>query len=203
MIYKIWSFLVIARRCPKIWIKKQLFRNNATFINGNNNKTTFGITAYCLNETGDKNSIVIGDYCDLHARISACGKDARIEIGNNTTIRYNSVVGAVESIVIGDNVIISNNVSIYDNNNHPTNPEIRLAMTKSGFYGEPWRWTHSAHKPVVIEDNVWIDEHSTILKGVTIGKGSIIGCHSVVTKDIPPYCIAAGNPAKVVKNVKE
>ena len=76
-------------------------------------------------------------------------------------------------------------------------------MTKSGFYGEPWRWTHSAHKPVVIEDNVWIGEHSTILKGMTIGKGSIIGCHSVVTKDIPPYCIAARNPAKVVKNVKE
>lgn len=201
MINKIWSFLISSIRRPKIWMKKKLFLSNAVFVNGKNNQTTFGITAYCLNETGDKSNIVIGDCCDLHARITACGKSAKIRIGNNTTIRYNSVVGSVESIVIGNNVIISNNVTIYDNNNHPTEPKIRLAMTKSGFYGEAWKWTHSIHKPVIIGDNVWIGEHSTILKGVTIGEGSIIGCHSVVTKDVPPYSIAVGNPAMVVKTL--
>lgn len=203
MIYKIWSFLVSIIRRPKIWMKRKMFQHNSVFLMGKNNKTTFGITAYCLNETGNKSNIIIGDHCDIHARIAACGESARIIIGNNTTIRYNSVVGSVESITIGNNVIISNNVSIYDNNNHPTEPKIRLSMTKSGFYGEPWRWIHSAHKPVIIEDNVWIGEHATILKGVKIGKGSIVGCHSVVTKDIPPYCIAVGNPARVVKKLSE
>ncbi|MBL4677498.1 MAG: hypothetical protein JKY70_15040 [Mucilaginibacter sp.] len=54
-------------------------------------------------------------------------------------------------------------------------------------------------KPVIIEDNVWIGETVSVLPGVTIGKGSIIGASAVVTKNIPPYSIAVGNPAKVIK----
>ena len=53
---------------------------------------------------------------------------------------------------------------------------------------------------VIIDDNVWIGEMTCILPGVSIGKGSIIGSNSVVTKDIPAYCMAAGNPAVVIKN---
>ena len=106
-------------------------------------------------------------------------------------------------IYIGNYVIISNHVTIYDNNNHPTEPLKRKQMCIDGFYGEAWSWVHSDHRPVVIEDNVWIGEYSTILKGVTIGRGSIVGCHSVVTKDVPPYSIVAGNPAKVVKKIED
>lgn len=105
----------------------------------------------------------------------------------------------MDSIIIGSHVIISNHVSIYDNNNHPTDPEIRKQMCESGFYSEMWDWVHSEHKPVVIEDNVWIGEYATILKGVTVGKGSIVASHSVVTKDVEPYTIVAGNPARKVK----
>ena len=54
-------------------------------------------------------------------------------------------------------------------------------------------------KPVIIEDDVWIGTRVTILKGVTVGKGAIIGACSVVTKDVPPHSIVVGNPAKVVK----
>lgn len=52
-----------------------------------------------------------------------------------------------------------------------------------------------------IEDNVWIGENAVILKGVQIGRGSIIACNAVVTKDVPPYTIAAGNPARIVKDI--
>ena len=55
--------------------------------------------------------------------------------------------------------------------------------------------------PVVIEDNVWIGEYATVLKGVTVGRGSIVASHSVVTKDVEPYSIVAGNPAKKVKEL--
>lgn len=54
-------------------------------------------------------------------------------------------------------------------------------------------------KPIVINNHVWIGENSVILKGVTIGEGAVIAASSVVTKDIPPHCIAAGSPAKVIK----
>ena len=128
-------------------------------------------------------------------------KGGVISIGDYTTIRGNSFVGSATKISIGNHVIISNNVHIYDNNNHPTDPQKRVELCESGFYSGKWGWEYSDKAPVVIEDNVWIGERSTILKGVTIGKGSIIGCDSVVTRSIPPYSIAAGNPSRIVKTL--
>ena len=60
-----------------------------------------------------------------------------------------------------------------------------------------------AAAPIVIEDNVWIGKRAAILKGVHIGKGSIIGLGAIVTKDVPPYCIVAGNPARIVKTLSK
>ena len=162
--------------------------------------TKFGQTARCINQTGDKHAISIGCHCDIDAAISA-HQNGQITIGDYTTIRYDSIIGAVDEIQIGSHVMISNNVHIYDNNNHPTEPKVRWEMCETGFYSEKWNWEYSEHRPVKIEDNVWIGERCTILKGVVIGQGSIIGCNSVVTHNIPPYTIAAGNPAKVVKKL--
>lgn len=119
------------------------------------------------------------------------------------TIRAESIVGSSIGISIGSCCIISNNVHIYDNNNHPTPPHLRVKMCKLGFYGALWHWRYSEADSIIIEDNVWIGERCTILKGVRIGQGSVIGCNSVVTKSVPPYSIAVGNPAKVVKYVEQ
>ena len=78
---------------------------------------------------------------------------------------------------------------------------MRWQMCLDGFEGDAWRWVHSESAPIVIEDNVWIGEYATILKGVTIGKGAVVASHAVVTKDVPPYTIVAGNPARVVKEL--
>ena len=188
-------------RAPKLLYKKNLFKKNATF-KGNIEDVRIGITAFCQNMTKCRDNIVIGKCCDIDARICANGKNSYIEIGDYTTIRYRSVIGAIEKIIIGSYVIISNNVTIYDNNNHPTDPEIRKKMCKTGFYTDMWNWENSSHKPVVIKDNVWIGEGSTILKGVTIGEGAVVGCKSVVTKDVEPYTVVAGNPARCVKHLK-
>lgn len=145
-----------------------------------------------------KGLIKIGHNCDI-AGVLYSMDEGTIDIGDYTEIRENSFVGSVCSVKIGSFVLISNNVRIFDNNNHPTSPEARKQMCKNGFYGEAWRWTYADRAPVVIEDNVWIGERSAVLKGVTIGEGSVIGCNSVVTHDIPPYSVAAGNPAVVVK----
>ena len=124
-------------------------------------------------------------------------------IGNNVFMNYNSFIGSMEAVTIGNDVIIATNVRIFDNNNHPTSPTQGEMMSHNDFYGELWTWKYAEHKPVVIGDNVWIGEFSAILKGVTIGKGSIVASHSVVTKDVPPYVIVAGNPARVVKRLEE
>lgn len=149
----------------------------------------------------EKSSIIIRGHNDLLCVLTA-QEGGIIEIGEFTTIRGYSVIGAVKSVKIGNHVIISNNVHIYDNNNHPTNLETRIKMCESGFYSHLWSWGKSESAEVVIEDNVWIGERSTILKGVTIGRGSVVGCDSVVTKSVPPYSVAAGNPAKVVKQLE-
>ena len=113
---------------------------------------------------------------------------------------YRSLIGAMDSVTIGNDVIIASDVRIFDNNNHPTDPEQRKKMSQSDFYGELWTWKYAEHKPIEIDDNVWIGEFSAILKGVHIG-GAIVASHSVVTKDVPPNRIVAGNPAKVVKKL--
>lgn len=144
--------------------------------------------------------IQIGRNCRIYGRLLT-QDEGTISIGDNTCIYERSFVGSVESIRIGSCVIISNHVHIFDNNNHPTSPKIREQMCVNGFDGDPWRWSHAESKPIVIEDNVWIGEYAAVLKGVRIGRGSVVASHAVVTKDVPPYSIVAGNPAKVVKTL--
>lgn len=172
--------------------KLYIFQKRATIGIG----TTIGGGANCI--SASKGQIEVGKNCDIHAIITA-KQGAKIKIGDYTTIRGNSVIGAASSIEIGDYVIISNNVTVYDNNNHPTDPKKRIEMCESGFYSELWDWKYAAASHVKIGNNVWIGEKSTVLKGVTIGEGAIVASHAVVTKDVPPYAVVAGNPAKVVK----
>lgn len=155
--------------------------------------------ASCVNEN-PKTSIHIGDNCDLCCLLYAC-KGGKIEIGNNTTIRSFSEISSAVSIFIGNCVIVSNHVTIRDNNSHPIDPEIRKEMCLKGFYGDDWSNSKADKAPIRILDNVWIGERSVILKGVTIGEGSVVACDSVVTHDVPEYVIVAGNPARIVKEI--
>ena len=173
---------------------KREFRKNA--LVGEN--VELRSTARCFNLTSEIERISIGANSLLMGKLYACG-EGRISIGENFYIGSNSMIGSCDSIKIGNCVIISNDVCIYDNNNHPTAPSFREKMSKEGFSNDNWSWKWAESAPVVIEDNVWIGQYCTILKGVTIGKGSVVGTRAVVTKDVPPYSIVAGNPAKVVK----
>lgn len=165
------------------------------------NLTTFG-GVLCHN-TGPKENVTIGDHCTIAALLQAF-YGGKISIGKNTYIGPNSIIQSKESVVVGENVIIANSVLIVDNNNHPTDPAMRLKMSACEDFmnDELWSWKYAESKPIIIEDNVWIGRDSRILKGVTVGKGSIVALGAVVTKDVPPYTIVAGNPAKVVKQLE-
>ena len=161
----------------------------------------FGTNGRCSNPSGKRENVVIGDHSFIMG--TCCTQDdGKITIGDHGYVGPGSFIGAVDRVTIGRCVIISNDVRIYDNNNHPTSPKAREAMSLNGFSNDNWMWRHSQSAPVVIEDNVWIGQYATILKGVTIGKGSVVATRAVVTKDVPPYSIVAGNPAKVVKQIE-
>lgn len=116
-----------------------------------------------------------------------------ITFGNNVQINDYVHIGAIGSITIGNNVLMASKIYISDHNHGNYDQK----FSDSPFINPIERMP--VLKPIFIADRVWIGESSCILPGVTIGEGSIIGALSVVTKDIPPYVIAVGSPAKVVK----
>ena len=135
-----------------------------------------------------------GFNCRIDAlNINNFGEKYLIEIGENVEINDEVHIGATEKIIIEDNVLIASKVYISDHNHGSYKGDEQdspMSIPKE-------RKIHSS--PIRIEKNVWIGELCCILQGVTIGEGSIIGAMSVVTKDIPPYTIAVGSPAKLIK----
>jgi acetyltransferase-like isoleucine patch superfamily enzyme len=115
--------------------------------------------------------------------------NAVLTIGDQFGMTGGSVV-CEERITIGNRVTVGANTIIADTDFHPLDPLIRQQRPIDG-----------ATAPIVIEDDVFIGMQSLILKGVTLGKGSVIGAGSVVTRDIPPGVIAAGNPAQVIREL--
>jgi len=102
-----------------------------------------------------------------------------------------AVVVAAERVEIGDRVLLGANSTVTDTDFHPLDPWERQRDILNG-----------ATAPVIIEDDVFIGMHSLILKGVHIGRGSVVGAGSVVTRDVPPGVIVAGNPARIVKSLE-
>lgn len=136
--------------------------------------------------------------CRIEAFPTDLSNKTCIHIGENVQINDYVHIGAVNSIIIGSNVLMASKIYISDHN-HGNYTEELSDHPMSIPADRP-----SIGHQVVIEDNVWLGESVCVLPGVKIGKGSIIGALSVVTKDIPAFSIAVGNPAKVVKkfNVK-
>lgn len=125
-----------------------------------------------------------------HAKFTTIGS-GQIKVGNNVALN-GTVITSKKNIQIGDNCMIAPNVIIVDTDFHlHWPPEKRFQQVPARF-----------DKEVFIDSNVWIGMNSIILKGVTIGKNSIIGAGSIVVTDIPENVIASGNPAKVVKKLK-
>ena len=113
-----------------------------------------------------------------------------LRIGNRTFIGHNVTIICNREVVIEDDVLISGNCRIADYDGHPASLEARIANDLPNA---------EEIRPVRICKSAWIGGGVFILKGVTIGTGAIVGASSVVTHDIPPYCVAAGSPARIVK----
>ena len=142
-----------------------------------------------------ESTIQIGNHCTFnssskynfrginHPCILQTGSpEGKIIIGNHVGMSGVSIVSN-KSVKIGNHVLIGANCTIGDRDGHSD------------------RYATSSN-PIELKDYVWLGMNVTVLKGVTIGEHSIIGANSIVTKDIPAFCIAAGNPCKVIKKIK-
>lgn len=114
-----------------------------------------------------------------------------IKMGDNVIFNFNCHIGAINYIEIGNNVLIGSNVLLTDHAHGDVNKEALFQIPSE----RPLR----SKGPIIIEDNVWIGEGVAILGNVKIGKNSIIGANSVVTKSVPANCVVGGIPAKIIK----
>ena len=134
------------------------------------------------------NKCYVQAYCCIEA--IGGGNDVQLFIGDYVSIGEYCHITAIYNMHIGNHVLFGRRVTVSDNNHGAfvreqldTPPSIRPLHSKG---------------PVTIEDNVWIGENACILSGVTIGRGSVVAANAVVTKDVPPYSMVAGVPAKIV-----
>ena len=142
---------------------------------------------FCFSSGGGINALsrnICGQIC--------VGKGASLSIGNNVGVS-SACIWVKEKVKIGNNVLIGGDSIIIDTDAHQIEWQKRLDKEND--------YALSKSKPIIIEDDVMIGTRSIILKGVTIGAHSVIGAGSVVCKDIPANCIAAGNPCKVVREL--
>ncbi len=118
-----------------------------------------------------------------------CDYGSHIEVGKNFSANYNCTILDVAKVKFGDNCLLGPNIAIYTAG-HPVYPTTRNSAYEYG-------------KEITVGDNVWIGGSTTICPGVHIGSNVVIGAGSVVTKDIPDWCIAAGNPCRVIRTITE
>lgn len=143
--------------------------------------------------------LTIGSNSIIKCKINFDASNGFISIGENTYIGKSHLISS-RRISIGDDVIISWGVTIVDHDSHSVYWDYRkndVREWKIGFKN----WSNINIQPVNISNKVWIGFGVSILKGVNIGEGAVVAANSVVTKDVPPYSVVAGNPAKIIKQI--
>ena len=124
-----------------------------------------------------------------------CDYGKNIFLGNDVIINMNCTFVDNKTIRIGDRVLIASNVQMYTSS-HPVLPQERLVPD---WMERQTTFFRTYARPIEIENNVWIGGGCILLPGVTIGENSVIGAGSVVTRPVPPNCVAVGNPCRVIR----
>jgi maltose O-acetyltransferase len=164
--------------------------------------SAFYSEAMVNNFSENRELIQIGLNTHIRGELTLYAYSNGILVGDNSYIGAGSIIRSGDKVTIGSNVLISHNVTIIDSDSHELDHLERTeSYRKLLKVGLPREKGNVKTAPVIIEDYVWISYNVSVLKGVTIGTGAIIGASSVVTEDIPSFCIAAGNPAKVIKQI--
>jgi len=153
-------------------------------------------------------ALEIGDGCVLSNEFIFESSGGKVTVGDGVFINGGTKVISRSSIDIGSGVMIAWGCLIYDHDSHSISYLDRIADHNQVLIDFPTGnsiankdWSNVATAPIRICNHAWLGFDVVVLKGVTIGEGAIVGARAVVTKDIPPWTIAAGNPARVVKEI--
>ncbi len=147
--------------------------------------------------------IIVGENCYLGENMQLTAWDnyqgkiftPHIEFGNNCQIGSGAHITAINLIRFGKNVLTGKNILVTDNAHGASDLEtLKRPPVDRPLYSKG---------EVIIGDNVWIGDKASIMPGVTIGEGAIIAANAVVTKDVPPYCVVGGNPARILKTLRD
>lgn len=114
----------------------------------------------------------------------------RLEIGDRTIFGHHVTIGVTDRVQIGSDCLIAELVSIRDHDHRIPGPDSLI------------REAGAASSPIVIGDDVWIGAKATVTRGVTIGQGAVIAANAVVTRDVPPYAVVGGVPARLIKETR-
>jgi galactoside O-acetyltransferase len=144
--------------------------------------------------------LTVGARSMVYAKILFDRERAHVSIGRDTYVGASKIVSA-SKVEIGDNVLISWGVTLVDHDSHSIFWDERKNDVANWYDGRK-EWGGVETAPIKICNKAWIGFGATVLKGVTVGEGAVIGACSVVTKDVAPYTIVAGNPARPIRELR-
>jgi acetyltransferase-like isoleucine patch superfamily enzyme len=169
----------------------------------NTGKVSIHRSARIINMQSQIGAIRAGDGTHIKGELVVFAHNGQIEIGRDCYIGENARIWSASKISIGDRVLIAHEVNVFDNNTHPISAHARhrhyKEIVNTGFPKAPGYSLNE--RPVVILDDAWVGARAIIMPGCTIGKGAIVGAGSVVTSDVAPYTIVAGNPARLIREI--
>ena len=165
-------------------------------------RTQIAASARIVNISGRSEAIRIGAHTVVKGELLVFAHGGEIRIGQWCYVGEGTRLWSGRSISVGDRVMISHGVNVFDNLTHPLGPAERHAHFRHILEKGHPRNIELGDAPVRIEDDAWIAAGSIILRGTTIGRGAIVGAGSVVTRDVPPMTVVAGNPARVIRRLE-
>jgi acetyltransferase-like isoleucine patch superfamily enzyme len=184
-------FRIAATKKNAFVFKNSEFVKSRIHVSGSDNSinvTHALVSDSTISMTGDHNKIILNEGVNLRgATIIIRGSHCSISIGSNTTFGGIRIVnvGSDCAITIGEGCLFADHIELWSSDTHPiTNDKHEII-------------NHEA--PITIGDKVWVGSHVIVLKGVSIGDGSVIGMGTIVTRDIPSHVISVGNPNRTVK----
>lgn len=174
-----WMLIPSGEARPRLWVK--LLINPFLHQRGRGSKIRWRVRLDVLpfNKFSLGEVSTIEDFCTINNGVGD------VVIGNNTLVGMSNVI--IGPVNIGNNVIFAQNIVASGLNHEYRDADVPINRQKI------------LVSPIVIEDDCWIAANAVITAGVTIGKHSVVAAGAVVTKNVPPYAVAAGNPAKVIK----